>query len=640
MDSVPRSSLSRDELFLTANSATAFKREESRIGLLTFISVGIGFAAGFIAFALYNLIGLLTNVLYYQRVATTFVSPDLNTLGILAIAVPVFGGVVAGLMVKYGSTRIVGHGIPEAMESILLARSKIAPKVGVLKALSAAFTIGSGQPFGAEGPIIQTGGAFGSFIGQLIKMTGSERKILLAAGAAAGMAATFGTPISAILLVIELLLFEFRVKSLVPVAVASAIGSMMHFLLISNTPLFYNAVFATNAYSFGGNSFGTLELLPFFAVLGLIAGVLGSALSRGLYKTEDIFHRIPLGQPWLPALGGLFVGIIGFAVPQILGVGYNIITDILSGQFGGFSVGPVSNILGGYVFGILIVVMAAKAIAWLLAMGSQTSGGTLAPLFMVGAAMGYAYGSGMISAVPLLQQMGVAPGIFALAAMGAVFGTASRAPFASILFVLEVTKAYQGIIPITITVVIAELAGEYLMKDSIMTEKLARRGLRVRHIYEYNPLRQMIVSQLMSKPLSSVDAKQDVVSIMKSLSQPNQELWEKKRLAVIKDGKLFGVVDRDEVYKGASDPEKELTVEKICSQKFLTIVEDESGYEALSVMILNDTSFLFVLDKNGSPTGYISRGDLIRAQKHKVEDETIMERGIHKESQPDLPKEE
>lgn len=640
MNQARRSSPARDELFLTVNASTAFKREESRIGLLTVISVPIGFAAGFIAYALYNLIGLLTNVLYYQRVVTTFVSPDLNTLGLVAIVIPVFGGIVAGLMVKYGSKRIVGHGIPEAMESILLRRSKIAPKVGVLKALSAAFTIGSGQPFGAEGPIIQTGGAFGSFVGQLITMTGSERKILLAAGAAAGMAATFGTPISAILLVIELLLFEFRVKSLVPVGVASSIGSLMHFLLISNRPLFFDPVFSSAAYSFGGNSTGTLELLPFFAVLGLIAGVLGSALSRGLYKSEDMLRRIPLGQPWLPALGGLFVGIIGFFVPQVLGVGYDIITDILSGKLSSISIGPVGSALGGYLLVILIVVMAAKGMAWLLSMGSQTSGGTLAPLFMIGAAMGYAYGSGMISVFPLLRQMGVAPGIFALAAMGAVFGTAARAPFASILFVLEVTQAYQGIIPITITVVIAELVGEYLMEDSIMTEKLARRGLRVRHIYEYNPLRQMSVSQLMSKPLRSVDAKQNVISIMKSLSQPNQELWEKKRLAVIKEGELFGVVNRDEVYSGAATAEKELTIEKICSRKFFTIAEEESGYEALNIMVLKDTSFLFVLDKKGSPTGYISRGDLIRAQKHKVEDETIAEKGVIKESESDLPEKE
>ncbi|HYB05025.1 MAG TPA: chloride channel protein, partial [Nitrososphaerales archaeon] len=242
---------------------TTEKREESRIGLLTIISVGVGIIAGFIAFILYHLIGLFTNLFYFQRISFSFASPATNTLGLVAIIMPVIGGLIAGLMIKFGSPKIVGHGIPEAMESVLMSRSKIQPKVGILKALSAAVTIGSGQPFGAEGPIIQTGGAFGSFVGQLVSMTGSERKILLASGAAAGMAATFGTPIASILLVIELLLFEFRVKSLVPVGIAAAIGGWMHFILISPAPLFQ-----TPAYSFGVGPLNGLQLFPLFIVLG------------------------------------------------------------------------------------------------------------------------------------------------------------------------------------------------------------------------------------------------------------------------------------------------------------------------------------------------------------------------------------
>jgi CIC family chloride channel protein len=302
---------------------TNLEREESRIGLLTLLAVGIGFAAGVIAFVLYHLIGLITNGLYYGKLDFSFASPQFNHLGPVAIVVPVIGGLVAGLMIKYGSPRIIGHGIPETMESILLNRSKIELKVGVLKAVSAAVTIGSGQPFGAEGPIIQTGGAFGSFIGQKIRMTGAERKILLSSGAAAGMAATFGTPIASILLAVELLLFEFRVKSLVPVAVSAAIGGWMHIYLISPQPLFQ-----TPTYDFGG-----IPSLPFYVGLGLLCGVLGSVLSRGLYKTESLFSKIRVGQPWLPAIGGLAVGVVGFAVPQILGVGYDVIAGVLDGQF-------------------------------------------------------------------------------------------------------------------------------------------------------------------------------------------------------------------------------------------------------------------------------------------------------------------
>jgi H+/Cl- antiporter ClcA len=584
---------------VAAPRKTAEEREEARIGLLTVIAGIIGFVGGIIAYVLYHLVGFLTNLLFYQRIDFSFASPQYNQLGLLVVLVPALGGLVAGLMIKYGSTKIIGHGIPEAIESVLLSKSKIEPKVGVLKALSAAFTIGSGQPFGAEGPIIQTGGAFGSFIGQLISVTGSERRILLACGAAAGMAATFGTPISAVFLVIELLLFEFRVKSLVPVAVASAIGAWMHIYLITPKPLF-----STPVYSFGG-----LNTLPFYVVLGLISGVLGTALSRGLYKSEDLFRRLPIGQPWLPTIGGLVVGVIGLAVPQILGVGYDVITAIIDSKV------PIS---------LAIVILFAKAVAWMLAMGSQTSGGTLAPLFMVGSAMGLVFGEVVVSAFP---NLGVVPGVFAIAAMAAVFGTASRAPFASVVFALEVTEDYQGVLPVIVTVVIAELVGEYLMSDSIMTEKLTRRGLRVRHIYEFNPLRQIRVSKIMSN-LVSVDAKESVLELFRKMNTPNHHLAMRRRLIVLKDGLAIGVLDRTQLYEGASTADTNMTAEQVCSKAFYTISEDEFGFEALRVMTLNDASYLVVVDKNNRPVGYISRGDLIKAQRDKIADDTIVEKGL------------
>jgi len=578
---------------------TAEEREEARIGLLTLLAGVIGFAAGLIAFVLYHLIGFLTNLFFYQRLDFSFASPQFNHLGPLVIIIPALGGLIAGLMIKYGSSRIIGHGIPEAIESVLLGKSKIQPIVGVLKAVSAAFTIGSGQPFGAEGPIIQTGGAFGSMIGQIISVTGSERRILLSCGAAAGMAATFGTPISAVFLVIELLLFEFRVKSLVPVAIASAIGAWMHIYLISPKPLF-----STPVYSFGG-----LATLPFYLILGLLSGVAGTLLSRGLYKTEDLFRKLPLGQPWLPTLGGLAVGVIGFLVPQILGVGYDVINSLIDSKV---------------TLELALLILIAKAIAWLLSMGSQTSGGTLAPLFMIGSALGLVYGTGVVTAFP---QLGVVPGVFAIAAMAAVFATASRAPFASIVFALEVTEAYQGVLPVIVTVVIAELVGEYLMADSIMTEKLARRGLRVRHIYEFNPLRQIRVSSIMS-PLTGVDADERVMGIYKLINQPTHAFAGRKRLVVLKDGVAVGVVERGQLYQGASKADPELTIVQVASKRFLTIREDEFGFEALRIMSLNNVPFLIVVDNCGKAVGYVSRGDLIKAQKDKISDDTIIEKGI------------
>ncbi|HKT21336.1 MAG TPA: chloride channel protein, partial [Nitrososphaerales archaeon] len=461
-----------------------------------------------------------------------------------------------------------------------------------------AVTIGSGQPFGAEGPIIQTGGAFGSFVGQKISMTGAERKILLASGAAAGMAATFGTPIAAILLAIELLLFEFRVKSLVPVAVGAAIGGWMHIYLISPQPLFQ-----TPAYDFGG-----IPSLPFYVGLGLLCGLLGSALSRGLYKTEGLFSKLNLGQPWLPAVGGLAVGVIGFAVPQVLGVGYDVITGVLNGQF---------------AIGVVLMILVAKAVAWLLAMGSQTSGGTLAPLFMVGGSLGYLFGSWITSLFP---GLGVGPGVFAVAGMAAVFGTASRAPFTSIVFALEVTRDYQGVLPIIVTVVIAELVGEALMEDSIMTERLAKRGLRVRNIYEYNPLRQIRIKSIMSSPAVTVDVSKPVVELYKQMTSSDHPFSVRKRLIVVSEGKAMGIIGRDQVFAAAANANSELTAGDACSRGFESMPQEEFAYDALRRMSLRDVSFIVVTGEQGEVAGYLSRGDLIRALRRKIEDETLVEK--------------
>lgn len=576
---------------------TILEREDSRVGLLALFAVAIGFTAGFIAFALYHLIGLITNLLYYGRFDFAFASPQFSHLGPIVVLLPAFGGLVAGLMIKFGSPKIIGHGIPETMESVLLNRSKIEPKVGVLKALSAAVTIGSGQPFGAEGPIIQTGGAFGSFVGQSISMTGAERRILLASGAAAGMAATFGTPIAAVLLAIELLLFEFRVKSLVPVALASAIGAWMHIYLISPQPLFQ-----TPAYNFGA-----LPSFPFYAGLGVVCGVLGSALSRGLYKTEGLFAKVRVGQPWLPAMGGLAVGAIGFAVPQVLGVGYDVITGVLNGQ---------------YVLSVILMILAAKATAWLLAMGSQTSGGTLAPLFVIGGSAGYLFGAGVLTALP---GLGVVPGVFAVAGMAAVFGTASRAPFTSIVFALEVTRDYQGVLPIIVTVVIAELVGEALMEDSIMTERLARRGLRVRHIYDYNPLRQIRIRAIMSSPATCVEADQPIVELFKLMTSREHPFASRKRLVVVRAGKAVGMIDRDQVYEAAARADPALTAGEACSKGFETISQEEFAYEGLRRMSMHNSRALVVVDGECNVVGYLSRGDLTRALRRKIEDETLVE---------------
>jgi len=584
---------------LPALEKNAEEREESRIEYLTLLSVFIGIGAGFIAYAIRLLIGFITNLFFFGRINFELTSPQFEQLGLLVILLPALGGLVAGVMIRYGSQQASGDGISEAMESVLMHKSKIPPRTGIMKALSASFTIGLGEPFGPEGPIIQTGGALGSLLGQLTSVTATERRILVATGAGAGLAAAFGTPISGIFLAIELFTFEFRVKSLVPIAIASAIGGWMHILLITPKPLF-----STPGYAFGG-----LNLLPLYALLGALAGVVGVAMTRGLQHAEAGFDKLPIRQPWLPAVGGLLVGGISFFVPQILGAGYDVISAILAGKI---------------AVTLALIILVSKAVAWIVALGSRTSGGTLAPLFMIGSSLGLVFGWGVVSLFP---GIGVSPGVFAIVAMAAVFGTMTRAPYTSIVFAIEATENYQGVLPVIVTVVIAELVGEYLMEDSMVTHKMTKQGFRIRHIYEYNPLRQKQVDKIMVPPVT-VNAKEKVLDLYKKIIDPADDLSKMKRLIVVKDDKAIGVVDRTQLYQGASTADREMTVEQVCSKSFLTVPVNEYGYEAMRIMTQNDAAFLVVLDYRGTPVGYISRSELVQAQKEKIADDTIVEPGL------------
>lgn len=511
---------------------------------------------------------------------------------------PTSGGLIAGLMIKYGSQQASGDGISEAIESVLLSKSRIPPRTGITKLLSASFSIGLGEPFGPEGPIIQTGGGLGSFLGQLVSVTSTERRILLAAGAGAGLAAAFGTPISGIFLAIELFTFEFRVKSLVPIAIASAIGGWMHIMLITPKPLF-----ATPGYAFGG-----LNLLPFYALLGACSGVVGVAVTRGLQRAEHGFEKLPIGQPWLPAIGGLLVGVIAVYVPQILGAGYDVISSVIAGQI---------------AITVAATILLAKAAAWILALGSKTSGGTLAPLFLVGSSLGLVFGYAVVSLFP---GIGVYPAVFAIASIAAVFGTMTRAPYTSIVFAVEATENYQALLPVIVTVVIAELVGEYLMDDSMVTHKMTRLGYRIRHIYEYNPLRQMKVTRIMSPPVT-IDGRAKVIEIFREAIDPTNALSKQERMIVLKDGKVVGVIERHQLVEGAAYADNEMTIEKVCSKSFLTVPKEEYGYEAMRIMTQNDAQFIIVVDNEGKAVGSITCSDLIQAQKQKIADDTVVEEG-------------
>src|SRR5438874_4599451 len=494
-----------------------------RMVLVSFLAAAIGLIAGCVAFLLYKLIGLFTNIVFYHRFVAEFTSARHHQLGAWVILMPVIGGVIVGFMAKYGTAKIKGHGIPEAMEAVLINRSRIEPRVAILKPISAAIAIGTGGPFGAEGPIIQTGGAVGSLVGQVFHTTAAERKVLLACGAAAGMSATFNTPIAGVILAIELLLFEFKSRSFIPLVIASTLAAAIHMQLLGAGPMF----------SIAAMDFNIPRALPFYLLLGVICGLAAVGFTRLLYWVEDLFEKLPVDELWWPAIGALGLGIIGFFVPRVFGVGYDTIGAILNGQL---------------AWKILLIVMIAKFAALVISLGSGTSGGLLAPTFMWSAALG-----GLFAMIGnyLFPSAHLSPGAFALVAMGAVFGAASRAAFTFIIFSFEITRDYNAVLPLMLVAVIADgIAMLFMPNSSIMTEKLARRGLRVHQDYEADALTQATVDETMEKEAPVVSANTKVGALAERIARHDPAVARHEALLILDDaGLLSGIITRGDVLR-------------------------------------------------------------------------------------------
>ncbi len=437
-----------------------------RMGVIALLAVLVGAISAGLAVGLLRLIGLITNLVFYGRVATRLVAPGAGAHAptLLILLAPVAGGLVIGLMARYGSEKIRGHGMPEAIEAILVGESRVQPRVAILKPISAAISIGTGGPFGAEGPIIMTGGASGSILAQLLHMTADERKTLLVAGAAGGMAATFNAPLASILLAVELLLFEWRPRSFVPVVASVATSTVIRGYVLGHGALFAAAM--THAQPGPG-----IEVLCVAA--GLLGGLLAIAATGLVYLAEDGFRRLPIHWMWWPALGGLIIGAGGLIEPQALGVGYNVIDELLTGR------ATLSLVLG-----ILVV----KTMIWSLSLGSGTSGGVLAPIFMIGASLG---------ALEAHVFPAVAPGFWALVGLAAVMGGVMRSPLTGVVFPLELTHAWGQVLPLVIAATAAYALSTLLLKRSVLTEKIARRGLHLTREYSVDPLELMLVSDVM-----------------------------------------------------------------------------------------------------------------------------------------------
>lgn len=554
------------------------------------VAVALGVVAALVAQVLLRLIWFVTGLAFHGTLSFSHQTPMDNHLGLWVIPVPVVGGIIVGFMARYGSRAIRGHGIPEAMEQVILNQSRIPPRITFLKPLSAAVAIGTGGPFGAEGPIIATGGALGSLVGQLIRTTASERKTLLAAGAGAGMAATFGSPVSAVILAIELLLFEYRARSMIPVALAAATATAVRYFFDGS-----GAVFAMpNLQQPGG------EALTIYACLGAVFGLLSVVVTRATYLVEDAFERLPIHWMWWPAIGGLVVGVVGHFFPRTLGVGYSNITDILSGNL---------------TVGVLATLAVWKFVSWAVALGSGTSGGTLAPLFTIGGAAG---GLAGYAAAHLFPGAGVDPRIAALVGMASIFAGASRAMLASAVFAFETTLQPLGLLPLLSGCAASFLVSSLFMRNTIMTEKIARRGVRVPAEYEADLLDQVTVREVATRDPVTLRTDQTIGQARQWLASRAPGTSHQGFPVLDERGILHSIV----TLRTLLDPAvpADTTLERTARRPPVIVYDDNSLREAVDHMVRHDIGRLPVFERSTTKlVGIITRSDLLGAYRRRIE---------------------
>nr|WP_276511030.1 chloride channel protein [Eoetvoesiella caeni] len=538
------------------------------------------------------LIGLITNLAFYGRWSTEFSAPAeaVPHLGAWVILIPVIGGLIAGLMARWGSRAIRGHGIPEAMEQVLQNESRIPTRITFLKPISSAIVIGTGGPFGAEGPIIATGGALGSMVGQFLRVTASERKVLLAAGAAAGMAAIFSAPIAAVALAVELLLFELRPRSLIPVALACVVATGMRYLLMGTTPVFLMDTLVAP----GGVA------LALYVAIGALLGLISVGVTHAVYGIEDAFEKLPVHWMWWPAIGAVVVGIVGYFAPLTLGVGYTNIEDILNGRL---------------TFGALAFLCVMKFISWSVSLSSGTSGGTLAPLFTIGGALGAMAGIGLSLYFP---GLGIDPRIAALVGMAAIFAGASRALFTTVIFAFETTGQPAGLLPLLGACTAAYLVSAVLMRNTIMTEKIVRRGVRVPSEYKADYLERVLVGDVCETHVVTLSASQTLAQVQAWIAQGRPESQHQGYPVMDAAGRALGVLTRRTFFDPAHLPSA--TLGELIKRPPIAVTVQHTLREAADHMVVENVGRLLVVDPSqpGRVLGMLTRGDLLSAHGRRL----------------------
>ncbi len=572
--------------------------QDRRVLVLSAMALFIGASSAIVAVVLLWLIAVITNLAFFGELSSTLQSLAHHRLGYWVVGIPVIGGLIIGIMAKYGSEKIRGHGIPEALEAILFGRSRMEARVAILKPLSSAISIGTGGPFGAEGPIIMTGGAVGSLFAQLFHLSSAERKALLVAGAAGGMSAIFGAPVAAVFLAVELLLFEWRPRSLIPAAISAAAAYALRVPLLGGGPIF--PVVPHEPLN--------LEGLAFSFVVGIVAGLCSSGLTMLVYWCEDAFGKLPIHWMWWPAIGGLLVGIGGLVDPRILGVGYDTIHILLRGE-----------ILGATLLGLFL----GKALVWSIALGSGTSGGVLAPLLMMGGALG-AIESGFL---PIGD-----PGLWATIGMAAMMGGTMRSPLTAMVFTLELTHDLNLLPALLVTSIAAYAVNVLLMRRSILTEKVARRGYHIMREYGVDPFAVLRVSEVMDTIPPTVQATMSVGELSNRIARRDPLYTRHQGLFVVDEkNNLVGIITRGDILRAidnGSDPS--MTVLEAGSQRVIATYPDETLYNAAAKMLRNNIGRLAVVSRQDARqlVGYLGRVNVMSGRLRQLEEEHVRERGV------------
>ncbi|HEY5426934.1 MAG TPA: chloride channel protein [Candidatus Tumulicola sp.] len=573
----------------TQSKSGDFSVDPRRLGVTTAYCVLIGVASGLVAKALLMLIGLISHLAYEGTFQFGLTAPNPRHWGPVSILIPVAGGLIVGLIARFGTDKIRGHGIPEAIQSILTGNSIIPARVVLFKPIASAITIGTGGPFGAEGPIIMTGGAIGSLFAQFFRLTSFERRTLLVAGAAGGMSATFGSPIAAVLIAVELLLFEWRPRSFIPVAVASFVAYLVRIPLLGAAPPFLVA----NPHVISGSGYGWALLV------GIVGGAVSMLMTRLVYVVEDAYHRLPVHWMWWPAIGGAVVGIGGWFAPDALGVGYPTIAAMLNGHL---------------MVDAVVALIVVKVVIWVVALSSGTSGGVLAPLLMIGGALG---------SILALVIPGHDSSAWAAVGMASILGGTMRAPFMATIFTVETTHAW-GLMPAAFIGCVAATAFTVaLVPRSILTERLARRGMHVAREYSVHPLELIAVGEVMipRANVTALIADETVGAIAARLTGIDAGQTFSEYPVVGVRGEAVGTVSRTRLLDAARSGDARLTVGEITTVSD-TVHPDDRARQAADVMSRANRNTLLVTDENGRWVGWLTADGLLDAWRRGIAAET------------------